>query len=112
VPPRGAPPRAALPARAQRLSRTLHPGREGFSCCQQRECTVGTWVGATVGGGGAALVQNASTAPLAVCAQVHTTYGAKSNAQMLFSFGTAPQPAGCRASTRAGLTRVMFHVVL
>ena len=31
---------------------------------------------------------------------------------MLCSFGAAPQPAGCRASTRAGLTRVMFHVVL
>jgi hypothetical protein len=30
--------------------------REGFSCCQQRECTVGIWVGATVGreGGAAA----------------------------------------------------------
>ena len=28
------------------------PAREGFSCCQQRECTVGTWVGATVGRGG------------------------------------------------------------
>jgi hypothetical protein len=27
------------------------PRRE-FSCCQQRECTVGTWVGATVGKGG------------------------------------------------------------
>ena len=29
--------------------RPLHLVREGFSCCQQRECTVGTWVGATVG---------------------------------------------------------------
>jgi len=29
-------------------------GRAGrFSCCQQTECTVGTWVGATVGRGGA-----------------------------------------------------------
>ena len=25
--------------------------REGCSCCQQRECTVGTWVGARVGRG-------------------------------------------------------------
>jgi hypothetical protein len=34
---------------ARRVKATLV--REGFSCCQQRECTVGTWVGATVGRG-------------------------------------------------------------
>jgi hypothetical protein len=28
------------------------PVQEGFSCCQQRVCTVGTGVGQTVGGGG------------------------------------------------------------
>ena len=33
--------------------RTAHQGTSrSFSCCQQRECTVGTWVGATVGRGG------------------------------------------------------------
>jgi len=42
----------AGPSRAKGGGRSaeLH----AFSCCQQRECTVGTWVGATVGRGGGA----------------------------------------------------------
>ena len=36
---------------AVQVPRLPPPVREGFSCCQQRECTVGTRVGATVGRG-------------------------------------------------------------
>jgi hypothetical protein len=52
------PPRAhtrsgtAAAARRSLPRRMVRRWGEGFSCCQQRECTVGTWVGATVGRGG------------------------------------------------------------
>jgi hypothetical protein len=45
-PPRGPPPPPLV--------------REGFSCCQQRGCTVGTWVGATVGRGGGSAASSRS----------------------------------------------------
>jgi hypothetical protein len=52
--------RAGLLARAGGFG--LPGRREGFSCCQQRECTVGTWLGATVGRGGAAACQRRGAA--------------------------------------------------
>ena len=39
-------------AQAKPAARLAGIGSWGNGCCQQRECTVGTWVGATVGGGG------------------------------------------------------------
>ena len=55
------------------IPRAPSPARSA-SCCQQRECTVGTWVGATVGGagggggGGAAIPRAPSPARPAPCA--------------------------------------------
>jgi hypothetical protein len=43
---------SGAPARCGRAASSSSSYSEGFSCCQQRKCTVGIWVGATVGEGG------------------------------------------------------------
>ena len=52
--PRASPARAAalVSPWLRAVQRRPSPQRERCSCCQRRECTVGTWVGATVGRGG------------------------------------------------------------
>ena len=42
----------ARPGGALGLALAGSPDGERALCCQQRECTVGTWIGATVGRGG------------------------------------------------------------
>jgi hypothetical protein len=44
---------------------------EGFSCCQQRECTVGTWVGATVGRGGEGVAESTRDAGGRMAGRAH-----------------------------------------
>ena len=89
----------ALSARQQHAARAHArrvPGTD-LGCCQQRECTVGTWVGATVGrgGGGAPGTDLGQHAPLQLLARADVG----SDLALAGSAGREAGGAACPIST-------------